>query len=111
MVQLSTWLNGAAGTRRGIWYFFFMSAQQLLMATILGFLYSFAWTTSSPGTKTLLVFTIILQLSGVIWTGWYTANDRIDGVQNFVVYVLECTATCLVLASALVADQAKSSPD
>ena len=81
------------------------------MATILGFLYSFAWTTSSPGTKTLLVFTIILQLSGVIWTGWYTANDRIDGVQNFVVYVLECTATCLVLASALVAGPGKSSPD
>ena len=55
----------------------------------------------------LLVCIIFLQLAGVAWTAWNTANDRIDGVQNCVVYSIECVATCLVLASAVVADQAK----
>ena len=84
-----------------------MIAQQIAMAMLLGILFSFDWTTTPMGTKVVLVFIICFQLVGVLWTAWNTANDRIDGVQNCIVYSLECAASCLVLASALVADQAK----
>ena len=108
MAELTTWLSGASGTKRGVWYFFAMVAQQIAMATLLGILFSFDWTTTPMGTKVVLVCIICFQIFGVLWTAWNTANDRIDGVQNCIVHSLECAATCFVLASAVVADQAKT---
>lgn len=46
MAELPTWLGDAAGTKKGVWYLFSMVAQQLVMATLLGILYSFVWTTT-----------------------------------------------------------------
>ena len=78
---------------------------QLVLAILLGFLYSFEWTTSPTGTKTLLAFIISIQFSGACWTGWNTANDKIDGLEKSVVYCIECLSSCFVLASAIIAEK------
>ena len=108
MAELYTWLGDASGTSRGVWYLFGMVAQQIFMSTLLGIMFANAWTTTPIGTKVLLACIIVLQLMGILWTAAKTANDRIDGLQNCIVYSLECAASCLVFASAIVADQART---
>jgi len=53
----------------------------------------------------LLVCIITIQFSGACWTGWNTANDKIDGLEKCVVYSIECLSSCFVLASAIVAEK------
>jgi hypothetical protein len=107
LIDLYVWLLDASGTPRGLWYLFVMMALQLTTAVMMGILYAHPWTVTPPGGKALLVILILLQALGAFWSFWRTANDRWDGVEKALCFALECTSTCLVLASSILADRSE----
>ena len=99
--ELPTWLGDSSGTARGLWYLFGSIVIQLITATVLGITFSLAWSQTSDGSKTLLAVLIAFQLLTAWWSVFRTANDKIDGIQNGIVSLVEATSTCLLLASAM----------
>jgi hypothetical protein len=102
LADLETWLADAAGTRRGIWYLFFMAVHQLVVASYLGFFQANQWAQASVGSIVLLSLLIMLQLAAMLWSVSRTANDRLDGVEKATGYGLEMIACLLLLVSAAI---------
>ena len=107
MDVLPAWLGDSSGTRSGLWYVLYMMALQLVMAIVMGIMYSVPFGQTPPGGKSLLVLLVTMQLAGAFWCFCLpTANDRIDGLQNGVLYSLEAVSSTLLLASNLMSDAA-----
>ena len=103
LAELETWLaDSSGGSRRGVWYIFFMTVHQLVVATLLGFAFANPSAATSIGSLILIGLLVGLQVVGAIWATAHTANDKLDAVEKVVGYSLEIIATGLLFASALI---------
>ena len=105
LLDLSVWLSDASGSWRGVFYFYAMSVSQLVMAALIGSLSAVPWAQTSTGSKVWLSAALTVQTLSAFWTASGTANDRIDAAEKTATFLLEGSASALMIASSVVAEK------
>lgn len=54
---------------------------------------SYTWTTTHPGTVFFLALLGVTQLVGAVWSVLETANDKLDGFEKAMTFLLEAASS------------------
>ena len=96
-----------ANSGKGIYFVYVQVLIQLVIAMLTGFLFAHPFNASSPGGLLNIVSLVALQLFMVLWVGSTTANDLGTAIDTLSGYIVELTATCLLVSANILADRAK----
>ena len=102
MAELGTWLGDATGTKHGLWFLYFLTVVQVVLAGFTGVMYALPWATTTVGGAFWQACLLAIAVINLLWTVSQTDNDRIDGIEKLLCFALEVTSIGFLLAGAII---------